>query len=391
VGVELLADRVRAVTVRRWSGAPGRTLELPWSPDDPDAAVAALRDQLGPVAGIGLAVGLAFLHVKQVHLPPVPGEARRRMLALEAERFFPVGDEAMAVALAADGTLAFASGDDRLSRWLAAFARWGVVEAVEPAPASVARALADAAVKDGVFTVAAGPDERGVLELRDGVLRLARRVPSAAGADVIASDPLPAIGAANDKVVLGDFVAAYGAAGGLDERVDEMLLPAAAAVRIRQRRRRRLVGAALACGLAAGFAVYAADHARGRALRQVNAELAAIEPRAAVADSLWRRLRAMDASSDAAADIARRRADPLTVIQALAERLPHDATVLSVRAVGDAWEVEGTARDAAALIPALDADARLADVRFLSASSRFREDDRARESFAIALRVRPRE
>jgi hypothetical protein len=44
---------------------------------------------------------------------------------------------------------------------------------------------------------------------------------------------------------------------------------------------------------------------------------------------------------------------------------------------------------AAALVPHLDRNGHFEDVRMLSASSRFRDGPRTRETFSIALRVRP--
>jgi len=63
--------------------------------------------------------------------------------------------------------------------------------------------------------------------------------------------------------------------------------------------------------------------------------------------------------------------------------------VLSLRASAADWQIDGTALDAAAIVPLLDRDDRFEDVRFLSASSRFRDGDRTYETFSIAFRVRP--
>jgi hypothetical protein len=76
------------------------------------------------------------------------------------------------------------------------------------------------------------------------------------------------------------------------------------------------------------------------------------------------------------------------VLAALSERLPEGATVLNLRAQGEEWQIDGTARDAAALLPLLDRDDRFDTVRFLSASARFREGPRTYETFSIAFRVR---
>ena len=75
VGVELTAGEIRAVAL----GAGGRRSQfgLPWDPLRPEEAVATLRQSVGPTRRLALSVGLAFLHVKRVKLPPAPAAARR--------------------------------------------------------------------------------------------------------------------------------------------------------------------------------------------------------------------------------------------------------------------------------------------------------------------------
>ena len=90
VGIEIGAERVRAV-VRSRSGRL-RTFELPFVPERLDEMVTQLSTAAGDVRGIGLAIGLAHLHVKQVKLPPVAHPARRQMLSVEPERWFAVSE-----------------------------------------------------------------------------------------------------------------------------------------------------------------------------------------------------------------------------------------------------------------------------------------------------------
>lgn len=70
VGLELTGDRIRAVTVSRWRASPFESFEIRWDPRAPDDAVELLRKHLGAVSGIGLSVGVEFLHLKNVRLPP---------------------------------------------------------------------------------------------------------------------------------------------------------------------------------------------------------------------------------------------------------------------------------------------------------------------------------
>ena len=157
IGLELLADRVRAVALGRRGRAPRATAEVPWDPARPELAVVELRTLLGDASRIGVAVGLAFLDVQRVALPPARGEARRRMVALDPARVFPLR-EVVVVALADDappargdaaGEPAFAASREQVRAWVAALEAWGPVDSVEPAPAALARALGAAPTADG--------------------------------------------------------------------------------------------------------------------------------------------------------------------------------------------------------------------------------------------------
>jgi hypothetical protein len=100
------------------------------------------------------------------------------------------------------------------------------------------------------------------------------------------------------------------------------------------------------------------------------------------------RLAQLDLETSAARSAGAAHVDPVAVLGAISRRLPHDAVVMSLRADGDEWQIDGTARDAASILPALDADPMLENVRFLSASSRFNEGSRTYETFAIGLHAR---
>ncbi len=378
-GVELSLDTLRAVALETWRKTPGKTLTLPWNPSRPGDAVAALRDAFGPVRRIALSVGLGFLHVKQTKLPPAPAAERRRILMLEPDRFFPVQDQPLVVSLANDENLAFAIDAELLERWIAAFEEWAPVEMVEPAPLSIARALGQPS--SGSFLVPAGPDEQGVMELQNGRLRSARRIP---GESQVHAQTLPARAG-----LPAEFLAPLGAALGVNESLDAMLLPDTLAVRVRQRRIQRVSVAALLCAVAFGLALWAVDRSRERRLTRIRQEITALTARAQPVVDLRDRLAATDRESSAIAALADHRPNPLPVLAALSKQLPPGATVLSIKSKGGDWQIDGTARDAAAIVPLLDRDDRFQDVRFLSASSRFSEGNRTYETFSIAFRVRP--
>lgn len=379
-GVELRADVVRAVALDGWRRTPRKTVEAAWDPSRPAELVARLREQLGPVRRIALSVGLSFLHVKHVKLPPAPAADRRRILALEPDRFFPVQGEPLVIALVNEADLAFAIDANLLERWIDAFEVWAPVESVEAAPFSLARMLGSTA--RGSFAVPAGPEEQGLIEILDGRVRSARRAPAAA-LDSFAA-PLPARGG-----ISGDLLCAVGAARGIDGGLPAMLLPDSLAIRVGRRRLWRASFAAVACLVASGLALWSVDRSRERTLARIRDELAVVAVRAQQAVELRDRLAAIDREVEAIAALGRERPNTLSVLAALSEQLPAGATVLSVRATGNDWQIDGTAPNAAAIIPLLDRDDRFEDVRFLSASTRFREGDRTYETFSIAFRVRP--
>jgi hypothetical protein len=299
------------------------------------------------------------------------------MLALEPDRFFPV-DEPVVVALLDDQGLAFGADAARVERWLRAFEDWAPVESVEAAPVAAARIARPS--DEGLFALPAAPDEHGLVQIVGGRPVSARRVPE--GVDVPAARALPA-----PAGVPVDFVTALGAARGVDGSIDTMLMPDRHAARTRTRRLGRLASTAAACALATLVALWALDRSRGRALAALDDEIARTTLAAERALALRDTLGALDLEAAALIDLDVARPDPLPVLAALSQRLPRGATVLSLRSSGGDWQIDGTATDAAALVPLLDQDERFQDVRVLAASSRFREGERTYETFSIAFRA----
>ncbi|MGZ8471435.1 MAG: PilN domain-containing protein, partial [Gemmatirosa sp.] len=277
------------------------------------------------------------------------------------------------------GEPAFAVSREQVRRWIAAFEQWAPVESVEPAPTALARALAiGTAPTDGEHRLPAAADEEGVVQVRGGRVTSVRRAPRwNAGDD--ASDAITATGAS--RVALGAALGVDGAPAAVQ------LLPDDLAHGVSRRRAAAVTRAAALCGLAVGLALAAADRQRERRAMALERALRAELPRAAAAESLQARLTAFDDATRAAAVLAARRADPLAALGALGERLPEGATITALRMEGDAWTVEGTARDAAALVPRLAADARLVEVRALAPSTRFVERGTPTETFSIAVRA----
>ena len=380
VGVEITGARVRAVTLAAWGDRPRACVDAEWDAAHPAASVAALAGRLGRVGRVALAIGLDHLHVKHVDLPPASPSVRRQMVAVEPDRFFPVQDERVVVGIA--GSVAFAMDQATLDRWIEAFETWAPVESVEPAPVALARALATGG--DATYTFSLGPAAAGVIEMRGGALATARNATPASVGAIAGARPLTPVDG-----VTADALAAWGAARGLDGDLDAMMLGDALRQTVVRRRRRRLGAAAAACAIALGFALWALDRSRNDLLARLAEEQAALESRAAPAAAFQARLAAFDHEDAIVRSVGVARIDPLRVLAALGERLPRDVTVLNARAIGDEWRIDGTATNAAAILPALDGDPRFVDARFLAATARYREGGKTYESFSLAFRAKP--
>ena len=105
LGLEITRTHVRAVALAAWGNRPRAVAEVPWDAEHPAAAVGALSSRFGRVGRIALSVGLDYLHVKHVDLPPAPARVRRLMIAVEPDRFFPVQDEPSRVLVISRGWL----------------------------------------------------------------------------------------------------------------------------------------------------------------------------------------------------------------------------------------------------------------------------------------------
>jgi hypothetical protein len=380
IGVELGAERVRAV-VRARSGAL-RTFEVAYTPDRLDDMVAQLSAAVGDVRGIGLTIGLAHLHVKQVKLPPVPHAARRQMLSVEPERFFAVPQGAStAVSLTADGTIAMAADGLWVDACVRAFSLWSEVRRVEAAPVSLVRALTAAGHPTTGAALDAGPGETGSIESKGGVLRSVRR---ARASDLAAAPSSPSLAKDLDPA----FSVALGAVLGFDGATDGMLLTPALERAFLGRQHRQIAVWATAALLAVGATCWAAGVSRDRTLTALDADLARARNAATTGTRLSTQAMAIDRELAAIATTSQSREDVLAAMAALGARLPKDAVAQRVRIVGSEWQVEGNAQTASAVLAALAAEPGFDKVRFLAPSNRFREGTTDRETFAIAFALR---
>src|SRR5688572_11550374 len=357
------------------------SIEAPWDPSRPADAVATLRANAGSIDGISLAIGLGFLEVARLDLPPVAPAEKARMVELEPDRYFAAANrENFAVTVAPDESIAFAAPSARLESWIAAFESWAPVEWVEPAPMALARALGRDAT--GTYAMDAVDGEFGLVQLDRGRLVSVRRtLDQNATRDTRA---VPVLGA-----IRPPFAAAAGVVRRRNSNAAPALAPDARRRRITARQRAAVVVSSLFAVVAILFAIWSADRWRERTLESLDARIAQAESQGAAADTALRMLRSRESEAAILRDVAASRADPFSALAAISAALPREANVLSARATGNDWQIDGTASDASALVPLLDRQEQFDSVRFLSASSRYRDGNRSYETFSIALRFRP--
>ncbi|MBA3646497.1 MAG: hypothetical protein H0W63_09995 [Gemmatimonadaceae bacterium] len=380
VGLELTRTRIRAVTVNRWTGAPLQCIEIEWDAAFPEAAVRLLEKRLGAAAAVSLSAGLELLQVKHITLPPVSGADKRQMVLLEPDRFFPTGSDALALFTSAATDLIFAAPLATIEKWIAAFEEWGPVDCVEPAPVSLSRAIKRSPTPSGTFAIPAGEGEQGSVEIANGSLVTSRRAIGKLSAAPL--QQLPQIDG-----VAAEFVIAYGAALAAGGAASELMVSPQRAGQIAKRRRRELTRLAGIAALSAGFLLFSLDRSRARVLNRIESETAIVASQAAPALRAQTQLARLSIQESTLKELTRSHADVMKILAILSTRLPQDAVISMLRVDGNDWQVDGTAANAGAIIPALDAEPLLRDARQRAATSRFRDGGRTLESFSIAFRA----
>ncbi|MFN8581018.1 MAG: PilN domain-containing protein [Gemmatimonadaceae bacterium] len=374
VGIELTASELRAVRLRAFGRGVAAECRVPWNPAQPDAAVAEARRLLGRADRIGVAIGVSLLELKRVSLPPVPLGERERMLQLEPDRYFAVTGD-LVTALDDNSSTAFAVRRDDVMQWLTAIEAWAPIDRVEAAPLAVARVTADS----GHFSLDDAEDT-GIVELDHSRLRAVRRL--AAHADRNGARPLPAIDGRASA-----FHAAYGVARGIDAAPVAQLAPTTVRSNMDRRQRRRFWTTAATTAAALVFAGWSYERWQERSLDALGREAGALTATASPALQSQAQLAVQRTELNLLRAHTQSSSHPLAVLAMLSRVLPSDVTVTSVRVQGDAWQVDGTARDASQLVPILDRDGGVADVRAVAATTRFADGGRVRESFSITFRA----
>ncbi len=380
LGVEIGSTRLRAV-VLRGRGTPA-VFDRPFTLERIDEIVAELAALVGDVSGIGLAIGLAHLHVKQVALPPVTHGARRQMLSVEPERWFAVpGGANTAIALDVTGTIALAADGALVETCVRAFAALAPVQRVEAAPMAMVRALQANAITTAAMPLDAGPGEQGRIEVVNGALQSVRRMRAVDG------EPFADISIDSSRVDAA-FLTAFGASIALDGGTDAMLLTPALEQRFFAHRRRRVITWASAAAVAICTAGWSFGVSRDRLLQALHVEVASARNGAVEGTAAFSRVVTLDRELAAITATAAARSDVLAALAAVGAKLPVEAVAQRIRIVGTEWQVEGNAVTASAVLAALAAEPRFQNVRFLAPSNRFRDGTTERETFAIAFALR---
>jgi hypothetical protein len=360
----LLDDDVVLALPRDGAASASR---LPWRPDAPGRLVEALRAEFGTPSALVVIVGLTFLEIAEPQLPPVPNDVRVRMLQRDSDRYFALREPA---AVATDGTVAFAMPSPPLTSWIDALAAWSPVRAV----LTVAQAAALGG-HDGQWAVTAGTGSIGQLTLRDQRVQAARRARGtpAAGERTLSINQLAG----------GAWRASAGA-------LDLQLLDAPMRARQQQQRARRWWQSVALAAAALMLLAWSIEHWRDGQLLALQREAATLEQTTAGARAAQERLvRAQgELVAIATADRGTARADtPPAVLARLGALLPRDAFIQRLEWNGTEWRIDGSATDAAALVPLLDADTQFVGVRAAAPSTRYLENGRTRSSFSIVFQT----
>lgn len=367
LGLEITARELRGTWTTPWRLQPAATLVQAWDGRDFASAVEAMRVAHPTPDCIALAIGLDFLDVARVALPPADDAAREQIVALDPERYLGTNSP-MHVLLPAGSDIAMGCDQGWLDGVVRTLQGWAPVTRVEASPVAVAAS----GCPDGTWQL----DDDGSVEVRGGRVTAVRRTSDGRTA------ALPSLG-----TLTGRSRAAWGALLREDDVSLGSLMPPAARRAADRRRAQSLATAALGALAAVLFLVAAVDRSRERTLAALDARATQLGAEAAPALAAMTEQVATARAAGVAREVVRARPDPLGTLAALGALLPRDVVVTSIRMSGSEWQVEGTAKTAAALVPLLDADPRFDHVRSLGASARFRDGRTTRESFSIAFHV----
>lgn len=343
----------------------------------------AVRDAAGVTRearpSVVLVIGGAWLDVARPALPPMAADDRRRALHHQADRFFAIGEP---IASTMYSELSVACPSRWLSELRAVFESWARVVAVLALPEAAALLpINGTVVADATTLSPEGARHAGsmALTIRDGVVRDAR---TTRGTPVAQNGRLPL-----DVAAMLARVQAHGATWSAERQ----LLDVAGESRLAREQRWRWWRAAGLLAAALVFTTWALDAWRERTLiaAQDAMRTATADATAALAarDRLERAARET-ALIGRAANGESERASPMAVLVRLGALIPSSAYVQRLEWDGQQWRIDGSATDAAALVPRLDGDGHFEGVRSLAPSTRFLDGGAQRSSFSIGFTMR---
>jgi hypothetical protein len=406
-GLEIGPDALRAVRLGR--GSP-RTFEVEWDPDLPGPAVAQLAAAMGQTRVVAAAIHPSLLRVRRLDLPPLPLGERRRALETEPDRHFAVLDQALVFSLPGNADLVFAAPRTRVETWLESLAALGPVIRLEPSAVAMGRALKVAGMPAAADLVRTDVD--GGVEwctFGEGRLQNARRIFGSDAAVLDAAfdgrEPVPTFvdpwppsampnGASEACRPLPEphglsrrFLAAYGAALNVEAGAEEGFLTESFQRRLLRRRTMRTAGALLALVAGITFLLLSWGAYRQRVEASLDNRLAQLRGQAAPVMELRTEVDALERSLAELDRLRRIRPDVLGTLQALSTSLPADTWIRRLSASGGDWQMEGSADNAAALVPLLEGHPLIEDVRFVGATTRIERDNDAYDIFTLAFRT----
>ncbi|WP_169307598.1 hypothetical protein [Gemmatimonas aurantiaca] len=371
----------------------GAAQTLAWEPQHPewvsDAVVSLLQDSGGVPTSLVLVVGLAFLEAAQPALPPVASDVQHRMLLADHERFF-VTDGPLAVVV--DGAWAFACEATTMRDWWESFNAIATVRAVMALPTAIRLCGLT-----GTWAVPCGPGESGLVTVSSrGITDVRRsRTTNSARADHIASAGADAAASTASGATTGAAmpldVPTCGRLLGTRDGVsltDQLLDATLKARLVSQGRARHWRAAALVATGVLLFA-WALSVRQARTIAALRVEHARLEALSSAPRAAQLRMVAAQQEQiilDAATGDADALASPLGALARIGAIVPADAFVQRLEWNGERWRIDGSAVDAARLVPLLDADSAIVDVQSLAPSTRFMDGGRPRNSFSIGFR-----
>jgi len=312
-----------------------------------------LRTAIAEVSGNGsagtvgvLLIDSALLEMAEVMLPPVSDREQRALFRRDADRHVPIeGPVSM--------TLATTSGVGTRPLVYACSAPWlmqlqQLLAEVLPVHATLAMPVA--------FTLARiTPINQG----SSAAPSAAERALAAIAMSAFDWRHVPAAAQLTDEQT--------------EQRLHNMVL----------RRRGQVIVAAVAT---LAMLLWLGNTWRDRTLAALEQRAAALQREAEPAEAARDRLaRAQAELSLLAADAQHTAQSASAVLARVGERLPRDAFVQRAEWDGAAWRLDGSAIDAAALVPRLETDSLLRNVRSLAPSTRFLDGGRPRNSFSIGF------